>query len=152
MVANFTYLQYDNKLLNYHEVCPSGRHWITYLYHKVTEFFFVSVFRTDSGLWLYHLSARSNFNPLHYSQWITIPTQSCLLLYSIWASVLHSLIMRLTILPLSPHSLHIAYYHFSLRHNWILWHYLVLLSTEIIFLISDILFAAISVLSRVQFP
>ena len=42
----------------------------------------VSFSRTDSGLCIYHLFVWSNFNFLHNSQWITWPTQSCLVLYS----------------------------------------------------------------------
>ena len=37
--------------------------------------------RTDSGLSICHLFPWSNLNYLHCSQWITFPTQSCLLLY-----------------------------------------------------------------------
>ena len=35
----------------------------------------------------------SNWNFLHISQWITLPTQSCLALYSFRTNLLHSLIM-----------------------------------------------------------
>ena len=35
----------------------------------------------------------SNFNFLHSSQWITFPTQSCLVLYSFRINLLHSLII-----------------------------------------------------------
>ena len=38
----------------------------------------VSFSRTSAGLYIYHLLAWSNFNYLHISQWITLPTQSCL--------------------------------------------------------------------------
>ena len=53
--------------------------------------------RTDSELGIYHLFVWSKFNILHSSQWITFPTQSCLVLYSFCANLLHSLIMRLII-------------------------------------------------------
>ena len=43
---------------------------------------------------------------MHNSRLITIPTQSCLVLYSFCASLLHSLIMWLMVSPLSPHNLH----------------------------------------------
>ena len=36
--------------------------------------------RTDVGSGIYHLFVWSNFNFLHNSQWITLPTQSCLVL------------------------------------------------------------------------
>ena len=49
--------------------------------------------RTGAGLCIYHLFVWSNLNFLHISQWITLPTQSCLALYSFCANLLHSLIM-----------------------------------------------------------
>ena len=45
-----------------------------------------SFFRTDAGLCIYHLLVRSNLNFLHISQWITLPTQPCLVLYSFCAN------------------------------------------------------------------
>ena len=50
----------------------------------------VSFSRTDSGLCIYHLFVWSNLNFLHNSQCITFPTQSCLVLYSPYANLLHS--------------------------------------------------------------
>ena len=61
--------------------------------------------RTGAGLCIYHLFVWSNFNFLHVSQWITLPTQSCLVLYSFCANFLHSLMMWLIVSSLSPHSL-----------------------------------------------
>ena len=55
--------------------------------------FCVSFSRTDSGLCIYHLFIWSNFNFLHSSQWIILPTQLCLVLYYFCANLLHSLIM-----------------------------------------------------------
>ena len=49
--------------------------------------------RWDSGLCTYHLFVWSNFNFLHNSQWITFPTQLCLVSYFLCASFLHLLIM-----------------------------------------------------------
>ena len=66
----------------------------------------VSFSRTDAGLCIYHLFERSNLNFLHISEWITLPTQSCLVLYSFCANLLHSLIMRLMVSSLLPHNLH----------------------------------------------
>ena len=60
-------------------------------------------------LCLYHLSVWSNFNFLHNSQWITFPTQSCLVLYSFCANLLHSLIMWVIVSSLSPHNLHLLF-------------------------------------------
>ena len=69
----------------------------------------VSFSRTGSGLCIHHLLAWSDLNFLHISQWITLPTQSCLVLYSFCANLLHSLIMWLMVPSLSPHSLHLLF-------------------------------------------
>ena len=69
----------------------------------------VSFSWTGAGLCIYHLFVWSNFNFLHISQWITLPTQSCLVLYSFCSNLLHSLIMWLLVLSLSPHSLHLLF-------------------------------------------
>ena len=69
----------------------------------------VSFSRTDDGLCIYHLFVWSNLDFLNISQWITLPTQSCLVLYSC-ANLLHSLIMWLMVLSLSPHCLHLLFY------------------------------------------
>ena len=69
----------------------------------------VSFSRTAAGLCIYHLLVWSNWNFLHISQWITLPTQSCLALYSLFANLLHSLSMWLIVLSLSPHSLHLLF-------------------------------------------
>ena len=65
--------------------------------------------RTGAGLCIYHLFVWSNLNFLRISQWITFPTQSCLVLYSFCANLLHSLIMWLMVSSLSPHSLHFLF-------------------------------------------
>ena len=49
----------------------------------------VSFSRTGAVLCFYHLFIWSNLNFLHISQWITLPTQSCLTLYSFCANLLH---------------------------------------------------------------
>ena len=69
----------------------------------------VSFPRTDAELCIYHLFLWSNSKFLHNSQWITLPTQSCLVLYSFWANLLHSLIMWLMVSSLSPHNLHLFF-------------------------------------------
>ena len=48
----------------------------------------VSFSWTDSGLCIYHSFELSNFNFLHNSQWITLPTLSCLVLYSFSAAII----------------------------------------------------------------
>ena len=80
-------------------VCMSKSHWSLH----------VSFSRTDARLWIYHLFVWSHLNFLHISQWITLPTQSCLVLYSFCANLLHSLIMWLMVSSLSPHSLHLLF-------------------------------------------
>ena len=61
----------------------------------------VSFSRTDSGLCVYHLFVWSNLNFSHNSQWISLPTQLCLVLYSFGANLLHSLLMWLIVFSLS---------------------------------------------------
>ena len=65
--------------------------------------------RIGAGLCIYHLLVWSNLNFLHISQWITLPTQSCLALYSFCANFLHSLIMWLMVLSQSQHSLNLLF-------------------------------------------
>ena len=65
--------------------------------------------RTDAWLCIYHLFVWSNLNFLHISQWITLPIQSCLVLYSFCAKILHSRIMWLMVSSLSPHSQHLLF-------------------------------------------
>ena len=43
------------------------------------------------GLYMYHLFIWLNFNFLHISQWITLPTLPCLVLFSFCVYLLHSL-------------------------------------------------------------
>ena len=66
--------------------------------------FYVSFFRTDSRLCIYHLFLWSNFSLLHSSQWITLPTRSFLVLYSFCDNLLYSLNMSLIVSSLSPHN------------------------------------------------
>ena len=65
--------------------------------------------RTGAGLCICHLFVWSNWNFLHISQWITLPTQSCLAWYSFYANLLHSLIMWFIVSSLSTHSLHLLF-------------------------------------------
>ena len=69
----------------------------------------VSFSRTDSGLCIYHLFILSNFNFLHNSKWITFPTQSCLILYSFRANLLHSLIVLLVVSFLLWHNVYLLF-------------------------------------------
>ena len=65
--------------------------------------------RTGAGLCIYHLFVWSNLNFFHIFQWITLLTQSCLVLYSFCVNFLHSLTMWLMVSSLSPHSLHLLF-------------------------------------------
>ena len=71
----------------------------------------VSFSRTDAGLCIYHLFVWSNYNFLHISQWITLSTQLCLVLYSFCANLLYSLIIWLIVSFLSPHSLYLLFHY-----------------------------------------
>ena len=69
----------------------------------------VSFSWTDAGLCIYHLVVWSDLNFLHISQWITLINQSCLVLYSFCANLLHSLILWLMVSSLSLYSLHLLF-------------------------------------------
>ena len=69
----------------------------------------VSFSRIGAGLGIYHLLVWSNLNFLHISQWISLPTQSCLHLYSFCANLMHSIIVWLIVSSLSPHSIHLLF-------------------------------------------
>ena len=58
----------------------------------------VSFSKTDAGLCIYHLFVwlNSNSNFLRNFQWITLPIQPCLVLYSFCANLLHSLFISIT--------------------------------------------------------
>ena len=76
-------------------VCMSHRSLCVCMSHRrLCE----SFSRKGGGLCIYYLFVRSNWNFLHISQWITLPTQSCLALYSFCANLLHSLIIIIIII------------------------------------------------------
>ena len=83
----------------------AGIWWSVYM-SKSRMSLCVSFSRTDVGLCIYHLFVWSNLNFSHNSRWITLPTQSCQVLYSFCANLLHSL-MWLMVSSLSPHNLHL---------------------------------------------
>ena len=93
--------------------------WWSVCISKSLRSFGFSFSWTNSGLCIYHLFIWSNFNFLHDSQWVTLPTQSCLVLYSFCASFLHSLIM--SFFRLNHHITYICYfvtsYQFSLWYG-----------------------------------
>ena len=71
--------------------------WWSVLMLKSLRSLCVLISRAGAGLCIYHLLVWSNLNFLHISQWIPLPTQSCLTLYSLCANLLHSLIMWLIV-------------------------------------------------------
>ena len=75
---------------------------------------YVSFSRTGAELCINHLLVCLNF--LHISQWITLPTQSCLVLYSFCANLLHSLIMWLLLLIRVSH---ISVSWWSFTGDWV---------------------------------
>ena len=79
-------------------ICISKSHWSLC----------VSFSRTDAGLSIYHLLVWSNLNFLHIPLLITLPTQSCLVLYFFCANLLHSL-MWLIVSSISPHNQHLLF-------------------------------------------
>ena len=69
----------------------------------------VSFSRIDAGLCINLLFVWTNLDFLLISQWITLPIQSCLVLYSLCANLLLSLITWLMISSLSPLNLHLLF-------------------------------------------
>ena len=65
-------------VVDYYKVWSSGRDLVIVCMSKSHRSLCVSFSRTDARLCIYHLFVWSNFNFLHISQWITLPTQSCL--------------------------------------------------------------------------
>ena len=78
--------------------------WIS----KSQRSFCASFSWTDSGLCIYHFFAWSNLKFLHNSQWITFPTQSCLVLYSFCTDLLH-LLMWENVSSQLPYNLHLLF-------------------------------------------
>ena len=78
--------------------------------------------RTGAGLCIYHLLVWSDLNFLHISLLITLPTQSCLVLYSFCANLLHSLIIIIIIIIIIIYSFRVFHisvsWWFSLEFEW----------------------------------
>ena len=72
----FSFIFFGGEGDNFHLV------WLSACIAKSQKILCVSPSRTDSGLYIYHLVVCSNLNFLHNSQWIPLPTQSYLVLYS----------------------------------------------------------------------
>ena len=77
---------------------------------------------------LNHLFAWTNLDFLPNSQWIILPIQSCLVLYSLCANLLRTLIMWFIISSLIPHNLHLLFiislkFLVFIRNYYCLWIY-----------------------------
>ena len=89
----------------------------------------MSFSRTGAELGKYYLFVWSHLNFLHISKWITLPTQSCLALYSFYANLLHSLIMCLIVSSLSPHRVYLLFccvlsiYYYYYYHYYYYYYY-----------------------------
>ena len=93
--------------VDYYEVWSSGRYYVCQSPIGVYVCYFLGHML---GLCIYHLFAWSNLNFLHISQWISLPSKSCLVLYSFCANLLHSLmIVRVIVSYLWPHNLHLLF-------------------------------------------
>ena len=86
----------------YYKVLSFGRDYMICLYFNLCD----SFSRTDDVKIL--LFIWSNLSFLHNSLWITLPTQSSLVLYSFCANLLHSL-MWLIVSSLSLHNQHLLF-------------------------------------------
>ena len=83
------------------------------LYIKIPENFVRLIFL--HRFWVVHIFVRIvKINFLHNSQRISLPTQSCLVLYSFGANLLNSPIMWLFVSSLSPHNQHLLFCCFFL--------------------------------------
>ncbi len=100
---------------------------------KSHRIFCISFSRMGFGLSVYHLFVWSNLNFLHNSQWSTLPTQLCLVLYSFCVNLLHLITMIIS--SLSLYRLNLLFCCLlsilALKHS--LWRCFVLLLEEIQF-------------------
>ena len=76
---------------------------------KSQRILFVWFSRTDAIFCLFHLVVWSNFNFLPNFLWITFPTQTYLVLYSFYTSLINSLVILLIVSSLSPHNLQLLF-------------------------------------------
>ena len=121
------FCKYFFVFVDYYKFCFSDS-----LYVKAHWTLCVSFSRTDAGLCIYHLFVWSNF--LHISQWISLSTQSRLVLYFFCANLLHSL-MWMMASSLSQHSLYICYFAASNLFLALIWLVLMVLFCAIIIII-----------------
>ena len=78
---------------------------LTFVSQSSREYYAWTFLETNL-IFIYHLSAVSNFWLWHSSECITFPTHSCLLLYSFWVSFLLSLFTPLSVLYMTLHNSH----------------------------------------------
>lgn len=107
---------------------PQGLAWIRWWSPWISKFqriLYISFSRTASDRYIYHWSVQLKCNHLHSSQWITFSSHSCLFLYSLWSTWLHSLIMWFTFPSLFLHCLHLQFnsffYLFWHLYSWFWW-------------------------------
>ena len=93
----------------YHKIWLSGRDYVTCFISRSQWILCVPFSKIDSTLSIYHLFARLRLNFLHSFQLIIFSTQSCVVLYSFTANLVHSVIIWLIISSLSPHNLHLLF-------------------------------------------
>ena len=79
----------------------------------------MSFSRTVAGLCIYHLLVWSNLKFFHISQWISLSTQSCLLLYSFRANLLHLLIIIIIIIIYSFRVFHVSVIWWLFTGVWV---------------------------------
>ena len=81
--------------------------WSVWIVKSQSSTLQVSFPTTLSGSRLYHFSLAYILNFLQISQWILLPTQSCLCLNLFWAILLHSLMRWLIVSSVLTHILHL---------------------------------------------
>ena len=84
--------------------------WISISRNLFYRLFDIVLRVTDLVSCVYHSSELSNFYLSHNSQWIAFHTQSYLVLYLPYTSLLHSFCMLLTVSSLPPHNQHLLFF------------------------------------------
>ena len=105
--------------------------------------------QTDFVLFIYHLLVWSYLSFLRNSRWITLPTQSCLVLYYLCTNLQHSLIW-LIVSTLFPHNLYLLFCCILSLLALSLWRCFVPLAERIQFFSEGFPFLAMSKFSRVR--
>ena len=104
--------------VNYNKVwSPAEISWYVFI-SKSQKTLYISFSWTDSWLCIYYLFLESNLNFLHNSQWITFPTQLCILLYFFYVGLLHSLIWLIVSFLSHYHYLRLFHIRDQSSFNW----------------------------------